>query len=154
MQQTQTDPPATQREVLSFHLRDQDFCIDIGHVREIRGFSQTTALPHTPDYVVGVINLRGNVIPVIDLSRRLGMDTTEPTPRHVIVITDLEDRTTGLLVEGVSDIDSVSTEQLRPTTGLAADSARGFIEGVFVFEDKMIRALDLEKLLDREGSTA
>ncbi|RME15726.1 MAG: purine-binding chemotaxis protein CheW [Alphaproteobacteria bacterium] len=151
MQQATIEPVSNDREILAFHVREQDFCIDIGHVREIRGYSKTTALPHTPDHVVGVINLRGNVIPVIDLSLRLGMEPTTPTPRHVIIITDFQEMTTGLLVEGVSDINSVSAEQMRQAPELAADGGRKFIEGVYVFEDRLIRALDLKALLASDG---
>ena len=82
----------------------QEFAADIMAIREIRGWTDTTALPHVPDYVRGVINLRGMVLPVIDLKARLGLGLTEATPKHVIIVVNADDRTIGLLVDAVSDI--------------------------------------------------
>ncbi len=139
------------REIVSFRVAQQDYCIDIGHVREIRGWSETTRLPHTPDFVKGVMNLRGNVIPVIDLSHRLGLGRTEPSERHVIVITAWGDSTVGLLVDAVSDIMSVTTEQMRPTPEVASSTAREFIEGVFAIDETLIRAVDLQRILPQDA---
>jgi chemotaxis signal transduction protein len=72
-------------ELIAFRLGGQEFCVDIMSVRDIRGWTQTTPLPHSPEYVKGVINLRGSVLPVIDLAARLGFKATEPTARHVII---------------------------------------------------------------------
>ena len=138
---------ATLREIVSFRVASQDFCIDIGDVREIRGWSPTTLLPHAPDYIVGVMNLRGNVIPVVDLSRRLGLGRTEPSERHVIVITNFGRGTVGLLVEAVSDIMSLPTEHMKQTPDIAGGTATGFVEGVFTTDDSLIRALDLSRVL-------
>ncbi|MCR9124909.1 MAG: chemotaxis protein CheW [Rhodobacteraceae bacterium] len=139
-----------QREIVSFRVSGKDFSIDIGYVREIRGWSPTTILPHTPDYVKGVMNLRGNVIPVMDLSHRLGLGPTEPTERHVIVITVLGDKTVGLLVEAVSDIMSVPADELKPTPDLASTSSRDFVEGVYMIEDSLIRVMDIHQVFARE----
>ncbi|WP_371060099.1 chemotaxis protein CheW [Rhodosalinus sp. 5P4] len=135
------------REIVSFRAAGQDFCIDIGLVREIRGWTPTTLLPRAPDFVTGVMNLRGNVIPVIDLALRLGLGRTEPTERHVIVIANLGGGTVGLLVEAVSDIITVEAEGLRPTPEVAGGGGNGFVEGVFTVEDALIRALDLSRVL-------
>ncbi|MFP4327269.1 MAG: chemotaxis protein CheW [Paracoccaceae bacterium] len=135
------------REIVSFRVTGQDFCIDIGFVREIRGWSPTTVLPHAPDYVMGLMNLRGNVIPVIDLSHRLGLGRTEPSQRHVIVITNDGSGTVGLLVEAVSDIMSVPCDELKQPPDVAASSAPAFLEGVFIIDDKLIRVLDLTRAI-------
>ena len=74
------------RELISFMIGVQEFCLDIGVVREIRGWTETTPMPYAPDYVHGVINLRGTVMPVVDLCRRLGLGETIPTQRHVIIV--------------------------------------------------------------------
>ena len=149
----QTEPTldgASRREIVSFRVKDQDFCIDIGHVREIRGWSPTTLLPHAPPHVKGLMNLRGNVIPVIDLGRRLGLGETEPTPRHVIVITVCGSGTVGLLVEAVSDIVDVDEETRQPAPETGQGSAAGCVEGVYTVEDALIRALDLPKVIALE----
>ncbi len=151
MEQPPAEETVARREIVSFRVRGQDFCIDIGHVREIRGWSPTTILPHAPDFVIGVMNLRGNVIPVVDLSQRLGLGRTEPTERHVIVITNFGRGTVGLLVEAVSDIMTLAPEDMRQTPELAGIAATGFVEGVFAAEDSLIRALDLSRVLPNEG---
>jgi purine-binding chemotaxis protein CheW len=151
MEQTPVEETAARREIVSFRVRGQDFCIDIGHVREIRGWSPTTILPHSPDFVTGVMNLRGNVIPVVDLSQRLGLGRTEPTERHVIVITNFGRGTVGLLVEAVSDIMTVAPGDMKQTPELAGTAATAFVEGVFAAQDCLIRALDLSRVLPNEG---
>lgn len=154
MEHAAPDPSAEtedgRREIVSFRVAGQDFCIDIGHVREIRGWTPTTLLPRAPDFVTGVMNLRGNVIPVIDLALRLGLGRTEPSERHVIVIADLGGGTVGLLVEAVSDIMSVEAAGLRPTPDVAGGAGAGFVEGVFTVEESLIRALDLARVLPSE----
>jgi purine-binding chemotaxis protein CheW len=90
-------------DVVAFKLAEQDFCIDIGLVREIRGWAPTTVLPHAPEYVKGVINLRGSVVTVVDLSARLGFGAAEPSQRHVVIIAMHAGRVVGLLADLVSD---------------------------------------------------
>ncbi len=94
---------STKREIVSFTVQDQAFCIDIGHVLEIRGWTQTTTLPHAPDYVKGLMNLRGTVLPVLDMSRRLGLGSAEPSNRDVIIIVRPEEMTVGFLVATADD---------------------------------------------------
>lgn len=101
-------------EIVSFHLADQEFCIDIMAIREIRGWAPVTPMPHTPPYVLGLINLRGAVIPVIDMACRLGMKMTEPSERSAIIVTDIAGKLVGLLVEQVSDMMSIRAEDLQP----------------------------------------
>src|SRR4051812_31236560 len=91
-------------ELIAFRIGDQEFCIDVMSVREIRGWTPATAIPYAPPYVLGVINLRGAVLPIMDLSARLGMKPAEPTVRHVIIVTQVNRHTVGLLVDAVSDI--------------------------------------------------
>ncbi len=142
------------REIVAFHVADQGFCIDIGYVREIRGWTPTTVLPHAPDYVKGMMNLRGTVLPVVDLSLRLGLGVTNPSPRHVIIIVMLDERMVGLLVEAVSDILNLPHDDMKPTPDVASGATRNFIEGVFTIEDKMIRAIDVARILPaRQGHT-
>ena len=136
-----------ERELVAFRAAGQDFCVDIMSVREIRGWTPTTVLPHAPDYVRGVINLRGSVVPIVDLANRLGLGAIDPTPRHVIIIAILDDQTVGLLVEAVSDILSVPKESIQPTPEIASSEAKSFIEGVIAVEERMIRMIELENVL-------
>ncbi len=135
------------REIVAFHISEQSFCIDIEHVREIRGWSPTTTLPHAPDYVKGMMNLRGIVLPVVDLSLRLGLGSTQPSSRHVIIIVMLGSRLVGLLVEAVSDILNLPYDSMKSTPDVASTATKSFIEGIFTIDDRMIRAIDVGCLL-------
>src|SRR6187402_494135 len=91
-------------ELIAFRIGDQEFCVNIMAVREIRGWTTATVLPHQPSYMIGVLNLRGVVLPIVDLSARLGMAASQPTARHVIIVAQIKRKVVGLLVEAVSDI--------------------------------------------------
>lgn len=142
-------------EYVAFRLAGQDFCIDISAVREIRGWSPTTPMPRTPDYMSGLINLRGTVIPILDLSLRFGFAKTETTARHVIIVVQIANQSVGLLVDGVSDILSVSAEALQPTPRVGSDPARDFVANVIAAEDgRMIRLVDLGQIAPPETGAA
>lgn len=141
-------------EIVTFAVGKQGFCIEIEHVLEIRGWTKTTVLPHAPEYVVGLMNLRGNVLPVIDLSLRLGLGKTETTPRHVIIITHVEDRTLGLLVEAVSDIVSVRDGEMKPTPDVASTQTRTFIRGVYSVAESLVRAIDVHQVVPKADGIA
>ena len=137
----------TMQEVVAFRVSGQDFCFDLKSVREIRGWTETTILPHAQPYVKGVINLRGSVVPVVDLSERLGLGATDPGPRHVIIITVLNQRTVGLLADVVSDILTVSETDIQPIPDMVDEAVRRFISGVLVLDDRMIRKMDLAMII-------
>lgn len=139
---------AGKSDVVAFKLADQDFCIDIGLVREIRGWSPTTTLPHAPGYVKGVINLRGAVVTVIDMSARLGFGAAQPSPRHVVIIAMHGGRVVGLLADLVSDILTISDDSLQGVPEIASNPAREFITGMITLEDgRILRKIDLAQLL-------
>lgn len=140
-----TDPDI--RELVAFRTAGQDFCIDILSVREIRGWSRPALLPHAPTYVQGVINLRGAVVPILDLARRLGLEPIENTDRNVIIVAAIQSRIFGLLVEAVTDILSVPAAGVQPTPDLASDITRSMLKGVVVQEERLIRLLDVGQLL-------
>ena len=96
------------RELITFEVGGQVFGLDIMAIREIRAWTPVTRLPRVPHYVAGVVNLRGTVLPVIDLAARLGWEPTEPTPRHAIIVTQLGSQASGLIVDSVSDIVTIS----------------------------------------------
>lgn len=130
------------RQIITFDLGGQKFGMDIMAIREIRAWTPTTRLPQAQEYVVGVVNLRGTVLPVLDLSARMGWERTEPTDRHVIMVAEIAGRMCGLIVDAVSDI--VTTEdgdiQPSPTTG-TADTVP-FLEGVVAHDDFMVMIID------------
>src|ERR1700742_3390878 len=103
------------RELTSFRIGDQEFCVDIMSVREIRGWTAATPLPRSPDFVRGVINLRGAVLPIIDLSARMGLGVIEPEARHVIIVCRIGGQMVGLLVDAVSDILTITDDLIQAT---------------------------------------
>jgi purine-binding chemotaxis protein CheW len=146
MEDKTTPAAESRRQFITFHSGEQEFGADIMAIREIRGWTPTTSLPHSPDYVLGVINLRGVVLPVVDLNARLGRARTEANPKHVIVVVRAGDRTIGLLVDAVSDILTVTSADIQPTPELARDEQSEFIEGIAILDSRMVTILSLERL--------
>lgn len=122
----------------------QSFCIEITQIREIRRWSPITILPHAPMGVLGVINLRGAVIPILDLAARLGLGPTVESGRHVIVIARVGDRTIGLLVDSVSEIIGVKGEQVRELPSVGGFDAVECIRGLIELDGDMTRVVDLQ----------
>jgi purine-binding chemotaxis protein CheW len=142
------------RELVAFRTAGQDFCIDILSVREIRGWSRPALLPHAPTFVQGVINLRGAVVPILDLAKRLGLEPIEDTDRNVIIVAAIQNRTVGLLVEAVTDILSVPACGVQPTPDLASETTRNMLRGVVVQDSRLIRLLDVGQLLPQADEAA
>ena len=109
------------RELISFRIGAQEFCVDIMAVREIRGWTAATALPQSPSFVRGVINLRGAVLPIVDLAARLGFENTDASDRHVIIVAQIGAQMVGLLVDAVSDILTVTDDAIQPTPDVASE---------------------------------
>lgn len=142
------------KELLTFQLGDQEYAVDIMSVREIRGWTKTTPMPHAPTFMKGVINLRGTVLPVIDLSTRLGLDPIETTDRNVIIVVKTSFGTTGLLVNAVSDIITLSIDDLQPPPDISTSSEAGSITALTLIEEKLVRILDLEAITSNSESAA
>ncbi len=141
-------------EFVSLSAGGQGFCVSITSIREIRRWSQVTALPFAEESVLGVMNLRGAVIPIIDLAARLGMGHTEIGTRNIVVVAAIGDKIVGLLVDSVSEILSVSAESIRPNPTLRRDGAASHVVGLLPVEDSMLRVLDLDALFARGSEEA
>lgn len=135
------------RELIAFRVGAQEFCINIMSVREIRGWTAATSLPHSPDYLRGVINLRGAVLPIVDLAVRLGLARNEPTERNVIIVVQIEHQQIGLLVDAVSDILTFSDDNIQPTPDVASELVKTFVRGLLPVEGRMISLLSLDHVL-------
>jgi len=133
------------RQYITFIANGQEFAANIMAIREIRGWTDTTALPHVPHYVRGVINLRGNVLPVVDLKARLGLGLTDATPKHVIIVIADGSRTTGILVEAVSDIITLSAGDVQPPPDVMQSDDQ-YIEGIAVLDGRMVTLLAISHL--------
>jgi len=134
------------RQFITFRTGDQEFGADIMTIREIRGWTPATPLPHAPEYVRGVINLRGAVVPVVDLKCRLGRGQTEATAKHVIIVVRCGQRTIGLLVDAVSDIMTVTSADIQATPELARDVHSQLVDGIAVLDQRMVTVLSMEQL--------
>jgi purine-binding chemotaxis protein CheW len=135
-----------QREYITFEVGGQLFGIDIMAIREIRAWTPVTKLPRVPHYVAGVVNLRGTVLPVVDLAARLGWQVTEATPRHAIIVTQVGGQARGLIVDSVSDIITIAADALQPPPSTSQDGIVPFIEGLAAIDETMVMILDLGKL--------
>lgn len=145
---------AGKRELIAFRIGEQEFCVDIISVREIRGFVASTPLPHAPAFVTGVINLRGTVLPIVDLAVRLGFDATRPTARSVIIVAKVNSQLVGLLVDAVSDILTVTDDLLQPTPDIASELARTFVRGVMAVDGRMISLIAVDNVLPQRMDLA
>ncbi len=142
------------RELIAFRIGDQEFCVNIMSVREIRGWTPATPMPHAPSYVIGIINLRGAVLPIVDLSARLGMREAEPTARHVIIVAQVKSRTVGLLVEAVSDILTITDENIQPVPEVSSDLEKQYARGILAIDTRMICMIELGALFPESESEA
>ncbi len=139
---------------VAFKATQQDFCVDILSVREIRGWTPATLLPQAPPHIRGVINLRGSVVPILDFSMRLGLAKPDPTTRHVVIIVQICDQTVGLLVDEVSEILNIAAEAVNPTPSVGSDPDNEFVSGVISIDSRMIRIVDLNKIFPSASENA
>src|SRR5262245_26280288 len=137
----------TARELIAFAVGKQEFCIDVKAVREIRGWTPATVLPHSQPFVRGVINLRGAVLPIMDLAVRLGFPQAEAMSRHVIVVVQIGTQVVGLRVDAVSDILTVNTADIMPAPDVASEMAKRFVCGILAMDGRMISVLSVESVL-------
>jgi purine-binding chemotaxis protein CheW len=152
-EKSKTDGAAA-REMITFLIGSQEFCIDVMVVREIRVWTPATPVAHAPSFVCGVINLRGTVLPIIDFAARLGFPPTEPTTRHAILVVQIGAQTIGLLVEGVSEILTISQELIQPTPDVASRAAKDFVSGIVATDGRMISLIALDAILPPSGEQA
>ncbi len=139
-------------QYLTFMLAGEEYGVDILRVQEIKGWDSATRIPNTPDYVQGVINLRGTIVPIIDLRMRFALEKLEYGPTTVVVVLKVEsgskNRTMGIVVDGVSDVYSVTADELKPTPDFGDDVNAEFVKGLATIDDKMVIMLDIDKLLN------
>ena len=147
MTDTEDKAKANQTELLSFRVGTQEYAVDIMTVREIRGWTNATPLPHAPLFVRGVINLRGTVLTIVDLSDRLGMGPIEFSERNVIIVVEAGSQLVGLLVDAVSDILTVSAEDLQPPPEMLTEGPKTFVSALTIVHERMVRILDLDAAL-------
>lgn len=136
-------------QFLTFTIGSEEFGVDIMTVREIKGWTETTRLPNSPECMRGVMNLRGIIIPIFDLRARFGKGLTEANASHVIIILAVAGRNIGILVDGVSDILSTPPEEVKPAPDLDGGAiSEEYIAGLISREERMVVLLEVNHLFD------
>ena len=142
---------ATAEQYLTFQLAGQSYGVEILRVQEIKGWEKPTRLPHAPEHVQGVINLRGAVVPIIDLRRRFGLGDTEYSHATVVVVVKVEtprgELTAGIVVDGVCEVCNVRAEDLRPVPEVGSAIDTDFVRGLAMVDEKMLILLDVVQLV-------
>jgi purine-binding chemotaxis protein CheW len=143
-----------QMEIIAFRLQGQEFCVMTRTIREIRGWSPSTPVPRSPREMLGVMNLRGLVIPVIDLATKLGMPATSPNERSAIVVAEIHTMIVGFLVDQVSDILTVNGSQIQPIPDVVTSFNGSFSDGIITHENGMICFLNLARMFPADETQA
>lgn len=142
-----TSGSAITKEFVSFAIGEDHYGVDIMAVREIKEWSVITRLPKQPEYVRGVLNLRGVMVPIIDLRCRFGQGLTETTPLHIVVIVQIDERLVGLLVDRVLDIVAFDVGKIQAVPKMVQSARAGFLAGLVTLDGNLIALVDLPSLL-------
>lgn len=138
------------RQYISFNVGNELYAVEITMVREIKGWIPTTSLPNSPEYMRGVINLRGVIVPVFDLRTRFCRGQTEPGKNHVVIIVRLDERTIGILVDAVCDILTISSAEILAVPDQDANPEYNFTEGLVSVAEKMVAIIKPRLLFNME----
>jgi purine-binding chemotaxis protein CheW len=143
-------------QILTFELGNETYGVEILRVREIRGWTAVTKIPHAPPHVLGVLNLRGSIVPVVDLRMRFALERAEYTKVTVIIVLSVHSsagrREVGVVVDGVSDVADFSAEDVKPAPDLGAKVATDYIRGLVTCGERMVVLLDIDRLIGAQLS--
>lgn len=140
------------RQFISFTIGDEEYGVDIMAIREIKGWAMTTILPNSPSYMRGVINLRGAIVPILDLRARFTAAATQASARHVFIVVTVGNRVAGILVDAVADIIAVAADAIQPVPQLDQTAAGGFLTGLVNVDGRMVALLDLDSVFDFDAA--
>lgn len=142
-------------QYLTFMLAGEEYGVDILRVQEIKGWDSVTPIPNTPDYIRGVINLRGTIVPIIDLRMRFAMESIEYGSTTVVMVlkvrSESAERTMGFVVDAVSDVYNVAPDQVKPKPDFGHAVRTDFVRGLASVDEKMVILLDIDNLLDADA---
>ncbi|TFF18051.1 purine-binding chemotaxis protein CheW [Jiella endophytica] len=133
-------------EIIAFEIGGQQFCVRTTAVREIRGWSKSTPLPGSPHEIMGMMNLRGSIIPIVNMATKLGMPPSEPDARSAVIVAEVQNQVIGLLVDRVADILTVESSVVQPTPEMRGSFTGGHVTGVLATGQGMICFLDLDRM--------
>lgn len=157
-----TDQATDASQYLTFMLGSEEYGVEILRVHGIQGWDSVTPIPNSPDYLLGVTNLRGAVVPIMDLRRRFGMESKEFGRTTVVIVVKIEgikqDRIVGMVVDGVTEVHSVEKSSIQPAPDFGGDIDAQFVSGLATIDERLLILLDVDKLIDDsveiEGDTA
>jgi len=135
------------RELLTFTLGSEEYGIDILKVQEIRGYDAVTTIANSPEFIKGVINLRGIIVPIIDMRIKFRLGNVTYNQLTVVIILNVANRVVGIVVDGVSDVITLSAEQLKPAPEFSSSLDTQYITGLGTVDDRMIIVMDIERLM-------
>ncbi len=139
-------------QFLTFTLNDQDFGLPILQVREIRNFTKLTPIPNMPACIKGVLNLRGTVVPIVDLRSRFGIPSIAYDRFTVIIVVNVNERIMGVVVDAVSDVLNVDDSSIVPPPEMGSSTDTSFVTGLAKSDDRLVTLLNTERLLDLDAS--
>ncbi len=142
-----TDRQERSGEVLAFRLGAEEFCIDIQAVRELRGYDTVTRLANAPDYLKGVVNLRGLIVPIVDLRLKLGLGEASYTAFTVVIVLAIGSQQVGVVVDSVSDVISLEAGQIKPPPPSGPDFRHEYLSGIATVDQRLLQLTDLSVLL-------
>ena len=149
-EQRQGAPDAGGEEFLIFSLGEEQYGIDILKVQEIRGYDAVTRVANAPSFIKGVTNLRGVIVPIADLRLKFELESAAYDDQTVVVVLNVAGRVVGIVVDGVSDVKTLTPEQIRPAPQFNATVNTDFITGIGTVDDRMLILMDIEKLMTSE----
>ncbi|GGY22047.1 chemotaxis protein CheW [Paludibacterium paludis] len=138
------------RELLVFTLGSEEYGIDILKVQEIRGYESVTRIARAPAFIKGVINLRGSIVPIVDMRLKFAQTEATYNPFTVVIILNILDRTVGIVVDGVSDVVDLTPEAIRPAPEFGAAVDTAYIHGLGAIGERMVIVVDIERLMSSE----
>ncbi len=141
----QTTPQT--REFLSFKLGAEEYGIEILKVQEIRGYEKPTRMAGVPDFIKGVVNLRGIIVPIVDMRIKFDLATVEYNEFTVVIILNMAGRVMGIVVDGVSDVTTLSADQIKPAPDFSAIADTRYVIGLGTIDERMLILIDIEKLM-------
>ena len=144
---SRADPAAARHEYLAFTLGREEYGIDILKVQEIRGYETVTRIANAPDFIKGVINLRGIIVPIVDLRIKFQLERVEYNQYTVVIILNLMDRVVGIVVDGVSDVLTLQSQQIKPAPEFSGALDTEYIRGLGSIDERMLILVDIERLL-------
>lgn len=134
-------------QFLTFNLGEELYGVDILRVQEIKGYTAVTKIPNTPSHIKGVLNLRGTIVPIIELRTKFNMPTIDYTAFTVIIVVVVRDKVMGLVVDAVSDVLNIDKKDIQPPPQFGAKVDVSFLNGIGKSNDKLVALLDMDRLL-------